>query len=89
MRPRWTILLALVVAVAVFAGVLLVTPPGLAAIVDVLVGPTRGTRAMASAYAVGAAASLGLLTLLVVAGGLHLADRVWQQRSHRQRGCGR
>jgi hypothetical protein len=65
-KPVWTWLAPLVAALAVFAGVLLVTPPGLASIGEVLLGPTRGARAEAAAYALGAAASLALLTLACV-----------------------
>ena len=57
----------LVVALGVFAGVLLSTPPGLVALPDLLIGPARGARGAAEAYAVGAAASLSLLSLVVMA----------------------
>lgn len=58
---------ALVAAAAVFAGVLLTTPPGFGAIADVLLGSPRGAAADAAAYALGAAASLALITLLLLA----------------------
>jgi len=54
-------------AVAVFALVLVSTPPGLGAIRDVLFGLPRGANADAAAYALGAAASLALAALLVLA----------------------
>ncbi len=52
-------------ALAVFAAVLLTTPPGFGAVGDVLFGSVRGPNAEAAAYAVGAAASLALVTLLL------------------------
>jgi len=58
---------ALVGAAAVFLAVLLVTPPGFAAIGEVLVGTSRGPNAEGAAYAVGAAATLALLALLGLA----------------------
>src|SRR5262245_21306534 len=59
----WTWLAPLVAALLVFVGVLLLTPPGFASIVEVVLGTTRGARAEAGAYALGAAASLALLAL--------------------------
>jgi hypothetical protein len=54
--------------VAVFATVLLVTPPGFAAIGDVLFSSARGPNADGAAYALGAAASLALGALVVLWG---------------------
>jgi hypothetical protein len=62
---KWVV--ALVGAAAVFAAVLLVTPPGFAAIGEVLVGTSRGPNAEGAAYAVGAAATLALAALLGLA----------------------
>jgi hypothetical protein len=62
------LLVCLVAALAVFGGVLLSTPPGLSSLPDLLLGPARGARGAAEAYAVGAAASLSLLTLGAMAG---------------------
>jgi hypothetical protein len=59
---------------------LLTTPPGFRAISDILLGSPRGPSADAAAYALGAAGSLALLTLLilgVVLGALDLALRRW------------
>jgi hypothetical protein len=64
----------------VFCGVLLVTPPGFAAIGDVLLGPPRGPRAEAAAYALGAAASLALVALLGVWAVCALLDAVVRRR---------
>ena len=74
--PRWPALLAVLIAALVFAGVLLVTPPGFAAFVDLLIGPARGARGLAAAYALGAAASLALVSLLLVALLLTVVERV-------------
>jgi hypothetical protein len=63
----WSWLLPLVGAAIVFSGVLLTTPPGFRALSDVLFGSPRGPSADAAAYALGAAASLALVTLLVLA----------------------
>ena len=63
----WTWLLPLLGAAAVFGGVLLTTPPGFRALADAATGAARGANADAAAYALGAAASLALLALLVLA----------------------
>jgi hypothetical protein len=63
----WTWGVPLLVALAVFSGVLLTTPPGFRAIWDVLFGSPRGANADAAAYALGAAGSLALLALLAAA----------------------
>jgi Mn2+/Fe2+ NRAMP family transporter len=68
----------LVAATVVFCAVLLTTPPGFGAVGDVILFAPRGPSADAAAYALGAAASLALVTLLVLAvacGGLELALR--------------
>ncbi len=59
----WTWVVPVAGAVAVFAAVLLVTPPGFASIGDVLLSSTRGPNAEGAAYALGAAASLALVAL--------------------------
>jgi len=64
---RWTWGLPLVGAAIVFAAVLAVTPPGFGAIVEVVLGSPRGPSADAAAYVLGAAGSLALVTLLVLA----------------------
>ena len=51
---------------AVFGGVLLTTPPGFRALTDAASGAARGPNADAAAYALGAAASLALVALLVL-----------------------
>jgi hypothetical protein len=65
-RP-WTWVTPLVGAAAVFVAVLWITPPGFGAIVDVVVGSPRGPSADGAAYVLGAAGSLALSTLLVLA----------------------
>jgi len=59
-------LVPVVGAVAVFGAVLVSTPPGFGAIRDVLFGLPRGANADAAAYALGAAASLALVALLLL-----------------------
>jgi hypothetical protein len=63
----WSWLVPVLAAVLVFGGVLGSTPPGFAAISAVVLGSPRGATADAAAYALGAAGSLALLVLLVVA----------------------
>ena len=74
----WSWMLPLLGAAAVFAGVLLSTPPGFQAVADVVIASPRGQSADAAAYALGSAATLALLALVllaVVCGGLELALR--------------
>jgi Mn2+/Fe2+ NRAMP family transporter len=54
-------------ALLVFAAILAVTPPGFGAIGEVVFGSPRGPSADAAAYVLGAAGSLALVTLLVLA----------------------
>ena len=63
----WPWLIPVVCALAVFAAVLATTPPGFRALTDVAFTLPRGANAEAAAYALGAASSLGLLTLVGVA----------------------
>ncbi len=77
-RARWSWILPLLAAVAVFSGVLVTTPPGFAALADTLFGTPRGALQDAAAYALGAAASLALLALVgvgLVCAGCELALR--------------
>jgi hypothetical protein len=53
-------------AAAVFTAVMCTTPPGFAAISDVVSGTPRGTNADSVAYVLGSAASLALLALVVL-----------------------
>jgi hypothetical protein len=66
-RSTWSWTVPLLAAGGVFLAVLLTTPPGPRAIPDVLLGSLRGPNADAAAYALGAAGSLALLTLLALA----------------------
>jgi len=78
----WSWVVPLAGAAAVFAFVLLTTPPGFSAISDVIFVPPRGPVADAAAYALGAAASLALIALLVLAaacGLVALFVRRWKQ----------
>src|SRR5438132_13692725 len=63
---RWSWSVPIAAATAVFTAVLLTTPPGLHALSDIVLGSPRGPSADAAAYALGAAGSLALLTLLVL-----------------------
>ena len=77
----WSWSVPIAAAAMVFATVLLTTPPGFRAISDILFGSPRGPSADAAAYALGAAGSLALLTLLVLGvalGALDLAMRRWR-----------
>jgi hypothetical protein len=77
-RAQWTWCVPLAAAAAVFGLVLATTPPGFGAISDVVFATLRGPNADAAAYALGAAASLALVVLLVLAaacGALELALR--------------
>jgi hypothetical protein len=77
----WSWLVPLAGAAVVFTGVLLTTPPGFRAISDIVFGTPRGPSADAAAYALGAAGSLALVTLLVLAlvlGVVDAAVRRWR-----------
>jgi hypothetical protein len=77
-RSTWSWVVPVVATVGVFGGVLLSTPPGPRAITDVVFASPRGPSEDAVAYALGAAASLALITLVIVAaacGGLDFALR--------------
>ena len=63
----WSWLLPVLGAALVFVAVLVTTPPGFGAIGAVLFGSPRGAIADAAAYAIGAAASLALVALVVLA----------------------
>ena len=64
---RWTWLVPLAGASLVFAGVVGTTPPGFGAIGEVVFGSPRGPIADSDAYVLGAASSLALITLVVLA----------------------
>ena len=73
LAPAWPPIVALLAALAVLLGVLLATPPGLAAPLVLLLAPAD-PRSLAAAYTAGAAASLALGTLVVLAPTLALVD---------------
>jgi hypothetical protein len=73
LAPAWPPIAALLAALAVLLGVLLATPPGLAAPFVLLLGPAD-PRSLAASYAAGAAAALSLATLLLLAPTLALVD---------------
>jgi hypothetical protein len=62
----WSWLVPLVGGLGVFSLVLAITPPGFGAFTDVLFDIPRGPFAAATAYALGAAGTLGLVTLLAL-----------------------
>jgi hypothetical protein len=85
LAPAWPPIVALLAALAVFVGVLLATPPGLAAPFLLLLAP-GDPRGLGAAYAGGAAASLSLGTLLVLAPTLAFVDfAVRWARAHTER----
>jgi len=69
---RWAV--PLLVALVVFVGVLLVTPPGFRALPDELLGTSRGPGLDAAAYALGAASGLALVSLALVVAALVVID---------------
>jgi hypothetical protein len=79
MRAHWAWVVPLVAAMLVFSGVLLVTPPGFGTFADLLNQP-RGARAEAVAYALGAAGSLALITLLVLWAACAMLDALVRRR---------
>jgi hypothetical protein len=80
----WSWIVPLLGAALVFVAVLLTTPPGFGAISNVVFFAPRGPTADAAAYALGAAASLALATLVILGvacGGLDFALRKILRRS--------
>jgi hypothetical protein len=65
----------------VFLAVMWTTPPGFGAIADVVFGTPRGTNADSVAYVLGSAASLALMTLLVLTLVSVGIDLVFRQRT--------
>ncbi|HTD78946.1 MAG TPA: hypothetical protein VK898_15010 [Chloroflexota bacterium] len=80
-RAAWSWLVPFLGAALVFVGVLVTTPPGLGAIGAVLFGSPRGATADAAAYAIGAAASLALLALMVLAAITHTIEALAGRRA--------
>ena len=78
MTRAWPV--PLIVAAVVFTFVMATTPPGFRAITDIMFGSPRGINADAAAYALGAAASLALLALLVAALLLGLVEIAMRRR---------
>jgi hypothetical protein len=76
----WSWLVPLLGALAVFCAVLLTTPPGVRALTDLVLGPLRGPAADAAAYALGSAASLALLALVILAAITALIDLALRRR---------
>lgn len=80
-RSTWSWVVPLVAAALAVTFVLASTPPGFTAVGDVVFGTPRGMAADAAAYALGSAASLGLL-MLIVMGLLCAALDLAVRRSH-------
>ncbi len=86
----WPPLVALAVALVVFAVVLRSTPAGLSAVPRFFLGQTSGLGGLPAAYALGAASVLALLALLVVGltcALLDVAIRALRARSGRRAGA--
>jgi hypothetical protein len=86
-RHPWTWLLPLAASAAVIVFVLSTTPPGFRAVSDVLFGSPRGPVGDAAAYTLGSAASLGLITLLLMTllcGALALALKQFRPRTEKR-----
>jgi hypothetical protein len=84
----WSWSVPIVAAAVVFAAVLLTTPPGFRALSDIVLGSPRGPSADAAAYALGAAGSLALVTLVVVGvllGTVDLALHDWHRQPRADR----
>jgi hypothetical protein len=80
----WSWIVPLLGAALVFVGVLLTTPPGFGGVGNLVFFAPRGPSADAAAYAIGAAASLALATLIILGiacGGLDFALRKIIRRS--------
>ncbi len=67
LAPAWPPIVATLLALVVFAGILLTTPPGFASVRDVLLVHDDPPRLLQASYALGAAASLALATLVMLA----------------------
>jgi hypothetical protein len=66
-HSAWSWAVPVIGAALVFSAVLVTTPPGFGAMGTVLFGTPRGATGDAAAYAIGAAASLALVTLVLLA----------------------
>ncbi len=74
-RATWSWVIPAAGALVVFSAILLTTPPGFAAIPQVLLFASRGPTTDAAAYALGAAAAYGLVTLAVLTAVCAIAER--------------
>lgn len=74
LAPTWPPIAGLTVALVVLVAVLVITPPGLASLPEIVLGPARSGTGAAAAYAAGAATCLALVALLIVAPALALTD---------------
>ena len=86
LRSAWPPLVALIASLAVFFGVLVITPPGLPALGPVLAGAAGDPAGITASYATGAAASLALLTLAVLGPTLAVIDLTVRSLSRRRGG---
>jgi hypothetical protein len=81
---RWSWIVPLLGAGVVFCAVLLTTPPGFNAITQVLFVAPRGPSADAAAYALAAASSMALVTLLLLAVACGVLDLFLRRVRHRE-----
>ncbi len=79
-RAAWSWVVPVAGAVVVFCAILLSTPPGFAAIPQVLFLASRGPTTDAAAYALGAASAFGLVTLAFLAALCGLAELALRRR---------
>ena len=81
-ESTWSWVVPLAATAAVFAGVLVTTPPGFRSLYDLALGTVRGPSADAALYAVGAAASLALVALVVLAAVFGALDWLLHRTPH-------
>ena len=78
LRPSWPPIAALVAGAATFVAVLLLTPPGLLTPLDLLLRSEQDPMALSAAYTAGAASSLAIGVMLILAPVLALLDLAWR-----------
>lgn len=79
-RATWSWVIPVAGALLAFSAILLTTPPGFGAIPQVVFLPSRGPATDAAAYALGAAAAYGVVTLAVLAAICGVAELVLRKR---------
>lgn len=79
LRPSWPPVAALVAGVITFIFVLAVTPSGLMSPIDLLLRTEQDPMALSAAYTAGAASSLAVVVMVVLAPLFALADVVFRR----------